>query len=336
MADQEAEFIGVKDRGMGAGRATQLPMPGMCFYHREMPATYVCSKCGRSMCTSCDKTYGPLHFCPQCNPFPGGTPAEPQAQPLPPRGRGLFITGAAGSVLMGVMAIVLGLIPLINWWDRDGQLDFNGDAVGLYYIGALVLFVGSILTGIGLAGFYRNYRNASGIVGVVFATIFSTLFFIFTLFSFDYYRYNVYDVGIEIWFAQIFAGIMLIGMGTAFLLAGKHTGRRGTGIAAGTLFIVAGSMLIPMLGFLGIAWFILTAGAFVATYFFAKAPAYSKYTPVTQAQPQIQFQQVSPQPAQQAAVDSRLEMLNRVYAEGKISDEDYMANFEHIQREKKY
>ena len=39
---------------------------GSCFYHPELPATYICIRCGRSICLSCTKPYGQLTICPQC------------------------------------------------------------------------------------------------------------------------------------------------------------------------------------------------------------------------------------------------------------------------------
>jgi len=39
---------------------------GFCFYHPELPATYICVRCGRTICFSCTKPYGQLAMCPQC------------------------------------------------------------------------------------------------------------------------------------------------------------------------------------------------------------------------------------------------------------------------------
>ena len=43
--------------------------PGMCFYHQQLPAMYVCSRCGRSICRTCAKNIGGLAFCPHCYPY---------------------------------------------------------------------------------------------------------------------------------------------------------------------------------------------------------------------------------------------------------------------------
>lgn len=44
----------------------QIQRIGTCFYHAELPASYVCSRCGRSICVSCSRQYGMLSFCPEC------------------------------------------------------------------------------------------------------------------------------------------------------------------------------------------------------------------------------------------------------------------------------
>ncbi|WP_455284639.1 zinc ribbon domain-containing protein [[Eubacterium] cellulosolvens] len=39
---------------------------GSCFYHPQLPAAYICIRCGRAICASCTKPYGQLTICPQC------------------------------------------------------------------------------------------------------------------------------------------------------------------------------------------------------------------------------------------------------------------------------
>ncbi len=40
--------------------------PGTCYYHPDLPSSFVCSRCGRSICSGCNKQYGVLNFCPEC------------------------------------------------------------------------------------------------------------------------------------------------------------------------------------------------------------------------------------------------------------------------------
>jgi hypothetical protein len=39
---------------------------GMCFYHPNLPAAYICSRCGRPICRDCAKPYFGLVFCAPC------------------------------------------------------------------------------------------------------------------------------------------------------------------------------------------------------------------------------------------------------------------------------
>ena len=37
-----------------------------CYYHTNLPANNICSRCGRRICASCTKPYGDLALCPTC------------------------------------------------------------------------------------------------------------------------------------------------------------------------------------------------------------------------------------------------------------------------------
>ena len=50
---------------------------GMCFYHQDLPAVYVCNRCGRPICRDCAKSYSGLTLCPQCYSF-----AIPRTAPI--------------------------------------------------------------------------------------------------------------------------------------------------------------------------------------------------------------------------------------------------------------
>lgn len=73
-----------------AGAPMRVPPPGMCFYHPNLPAIYVCNRCGRPICRDDSKAYQDLVMCPQCYqsvvPFvgaPAGHPAAPQPMYAP-------------------------------------------------------------------------------------------------------------------------------------------------------------------------------------------------------------------------------------------------------------
>ena len=41
-------------------------MMNTCYYHPNLPASSVCTRCGRKICVSCSKPYGALALCPTC------------------------------------------------------------------------------------------------------------------------------------------------------------------------------------------------------------------------------------------------------------------------------
>jgi len=68
----------------------QVSRQGSCYYHPELASVYICSRCGRSICTGCTKPYGMLTFCPECyqglatrigyGPYYGAYEYQPQEQ----------------------------------------------------------------------------------------------------------------------------------------------------------------------------------------------------------------------------------------------------------------
>jgi len=67
------------------GAAVRVPPPGMCFYHPNLPAIYVCNRCGRPICRDDAKAYNDLILCPQC--FTMVPPPVFYPPPPPPRAR---------------------------------------------------------------------------------------------------------------------------------------------------------------------------------------------------------------------------------------------------------
>ena len=65
------------------GNPIRVPAPGQCYYHPNLPAVYVCNRCGRSICRDDSKAYMDLVLCPQC--YQGVVPmvAAPQMQQPP-------------------------------------------------------------------------------------------------------------------------------------------------------------------------------------------------------------------------------------------------------------
>ena len=67
------------------GGPIRVPAPGQCFYHPNLPAIYVCNRCGRAICRDDSKAYMDLVLCPQC--YAGIVPMtaqQPMANPQQP------------------------------------------------------------------------------------------------------------------------------------------------------------------------------------------------------------------------------------------------------------
>ena len=64
------------------GGPIRVPPPGQCYYHPNLPAVYVCNRCGRSICRDDAKSYMDLILCPQC--YAGVVPMIGQPQPPMP------------------------------------------------------------------------------------------------------------------------------------------------------------------------------------------------------------------------------------------------------------
>ena len=85
---------------------TRIPSMGSCYYHQGLLATYMCGRCGRSICRDCAKPHGDMVFCPECY-----TKAVPPAIPMVlPRGTNWALVALA--IALPVTAAVL----FIAWW----------------------------------------------------------------------------------------------------------------------------------------------------------------------------------------------------------------------------
>jgi len=69
------------------GNPIRVPAPGQCYYHPNLPAVYVCNRCGRAICRDDSKAYMDLILCPQC--YAGVVPMvaaqQPQMPPMQPQ-----------------------------------------------------------------------------------------------------------------------------------------------------------------------------------------------------------------------------------------------------------
>lgn len=120
------------------GSPIRVPAPGQCFYHPNLPAIYVCNRCGRSICRDDSKTYMDLVLCPQCYagvvpmvaapqmqaPAPGPAYGPPQMQQMPqmPYGPAMFAPypppyyqpSSPRSIWGFILAMIAGILVILN------------------------------------------------------------------------------------------------------------------------------------------------------------------------------------------------------------------------------
>jgi len=122
------------------GGPIRIPAPGQCFYHPNLPAIYVCNRCGRSICRDDSKAYMDLVLCPQCYagvvpmvaqqppqmmqqaPAPAYGPAYgPPPQPMPAGPTAMFapyptyVQPSAPRALWGfILAMIAGILVILN------------------------------------------------------------------------------------------------------------------------------------------------------------------------------------------------------------------------------
>jgi len=148
----------------------------MCYYHANLPAVMVCSRCGRRICSSCSKPYGELALCPSCyhatvTNQPPTTAAPPPIAPalyaggVPPGGviygpypkphkfrpfswiavvlllisAALIFANAAALLWPGFFAMWVAFFP---WVASLGNFNFIlGVVLGLIILGAVFLYM---------------------------------------------------------------------------------------------------------------------------------------------------------------------------------------------------
>jgi len=72
----------------------------MCYYHPNLPASMVCLRCGRRICSSCAKPYGQLSLCPTC--YHATVMNQPQAPSPGPVAPTLYAQGAPQGMPQGM------------------------------------------------------------------------------------------------------------------------------------------------------------------------------------------------------------------------------------------
>ncbi|WP_455277649.1 hypothetical protein [[Eubacterium] cellulosolvens] len=153
--------------------AMRVSPPGMCYYHPTLPAAYVCSRCGRSICRGDSRFYGDLILCPQCHAsiYPVAVPRMDYAPLpmvpgfLPPRARPVW--GFILALLSGIVTIIAGAgattvlyanLALVPAW----LVDYWMIPLGLGILLGLVIILGAFLV-------WQGYSTIGGILTFIFA-----------------------------------------------------------------------------------------------------------------------------------------------------------------------
>lgn len=92
-------------------RVARIVRQGKCYYHPAKPASYICSSCGKSICSVCSKNYGDVFFCPQCAPLEIPRPPPPvvgESESAANWYRALFT--------IGVIFIIIGSLFMLAYW----------------------------------------------------------------------------------------------------------------------------------------------------------------------------------------------------------------------------
>ncbi|MEM2902037.1 MAG: zinc ribbon domain-containing protein [Candidatus Bathyarchaeia archaeon] len=116
----------------------RVPPPGMCYYHPNLPAVYVCNRCGRPICRDDAKAYSDLILCPQCYlmvpppayyapvpaapppvmapPPPAMPPPAPAAVYPPARATWGFLTSLIAGIMIIINAAALLSLGFYTFW----------------------------------------------------------------------------------------------------------------------------------------------------------------------------------------------------------------------------
>ncbi len=121
---------------------TRVPAIGSCFYHRNLPAAYICSRCGRSICRDCSQQYQDLVLCPQCYTV------VPPVAPKPARPLIAFLASLSGGILILINAMIIpwyldSLTEIFSWMavlDSSALMMIGMVSAALAILGALLIY----------------------------------------------------------------------------------------------------------------------------------------------------------------------------------------------------
>jgi len=253
-----------------------------CWLHPKVDAVAVCKSCGKGLCKDCVITISGQSYCKECIEKGLVAPrVAPTPEPIPtPTGvptKGFFIVGGIGSIMNVVAAILLFFDTLWfsgGWWYRLDIIDMSG---------AVLVFIGTLLAGIGYLGMRRNYGSAMGTASFAMGIV-TGLFFIIQLVvrviaygSYDYY-YDYYDSPLYLVSVIFFLAAFVIFGASQIIWGATHIVTRkfvnsGLSLATGILLIIAGSLTASfLLSFIGIILFLAAEIMVTILFFISKVP----------------------------------------------------------------
>ena len=144
----------------------------MCYYHQNLPATQVCSRCGRRICFSCTKAYGELALCPSCYHMTAMN--QPAPQIAPPVAPTLYAQGGVPQGAMSPGGVIYGPFPKPHLFRR-----FSWLVVALLLTSSTLIFANAwallwpafFATWVGFFPWVVQLGNFSFILGVVLSTV---------------------------------------------------------------------------------------------------------------------------------------------------------------------
>jgi len=191
-----------------------------------------------------------------------------------------LMAGFTGSFLLGISAIILGLVPMYNAIEGDVWSFESSLLYFLYIAGTFIFLIGSAVLAVGFYGLYKEYGSNLSLTVMIFNLVSPLILLIFTVAAIHHeayvgynYSHAFYEIGISLWLGHLYVGIMFITMGLALRNLEFKLGVNGANIPVGSTFVVAGTMFILFMGIPGFAWIVVSVAAIVmATHFIIAKP----------------------------------------------------------------
>jgi len=205
------------------------------------------------------------------------------------------------AVLSAIVNLYLfGGLVLINPFGIIGYFTGSGAIPIMTLILSIILFVGMILSLLGIYGLFKHYHVRTALATFVFGLVASSLFLVGIIlifvfppsFSMGYYLDLEWSGRIGV-IGLILVSIQFILIGVTFIIARRSTGFEVGSLLAGVLFIFAGAFTFSLYISLQFGYFILLAAAIIGGLIFLMVTPPTLPTQAAQL-PQTQTAQLPP------------------------------------------